>query len=214
MTRKGPSWTLATAVGVLALVGIAAAATHYFWEPYNPGFLDFPFVTALHVVLGGIYLILAPLQFVSRIRSRHLTYHRRVGRLLVAIGLVVGATALFMGLVIPFFGWGERVIIGLFGTVFLVALTMGFLHVRAGRVALHREWMMRAFAAGLSIATQRLIFFPALLIVEADPTDGQFAALWVAAFVAAFVLNLLVAEARIRATRRSRVPRATTPEST
>jgi hypothetical protein len=35
MTRKGPSWILATAVGVLALVGIAASATHYFWEPYN-----------------------------------------------------------------------------------------------------------------------------------------------------------------------------------
>ena len=213
MTRKGSSWTIATAVGVLALVGIAAAATHYLWEPYNPGFLDFPIVTALHVVLGGIYLVLAPLQFVRRIRSRHLAYHRRVGRLLVAIGLVVGATALFMGLVIPFFGWGERVIIGLFGTVFLVALTTGFLHVRAGRVALHREWMMRAFAVGLSIATQRLIFFPALLIVEADPTDGQFAALWVAAFVAAFVLNLFVAEARIRTSRRSLVPRAPTPGS-
>jgi uncharacterized membrane protein len=168
MTRKGPSWILATAVGVLALVGIAASATHYFWEPYNPAFLDFPIVTALHVVLGGIYLILAPLQFVSRIRSRHLAYHRRVGRLLVAIGLMVGATALFMGLVIPFFGWGERVIIGLFGTVFHVALTTGFLHVRAGRVALHREWMMRAFAVGLSIATQRLNFFPALWIVRVD----------------------------------------------
>jgi uncharacterized membrane protein len=213
MTRKGSSWTIATAVGVLALVGIAAAATHYLWEPYNPGFLDFPIVTALHVVLGGTYLVLAPLQFVRRIRSRHLAYHRRVGRLLVAIGLVVGATALFMGLVIPFFGWGERVIIGLFGTVFLVALSMGFLHIRAGRVALHREWMVRAFAVGLSIATQRLIFFPALLIVDAEPTDVQFAALWVAAFVAAFVLNLSVAEARIRATRRSRVPRATTPGS-
>ena len=165
------------------------------------------------MVLGGIYLVLAPLQFVRRIRTRHLAYHRRVGRLLVAIGLVVGATALFMGLVIPFFGWGERVIIGLFGTVFLVALSIGFLHVRAGRVALHREWMMRAFAVGLSIATQRLIFFPALLIVDADPTDGQFTALWVAAFVAAFVLNLFVAEARIRASRRSLVPRAPTPGS-
>jgi len=107
MTRKGLSWTLATAVGILVLVDIAASATHYFWEPYNPALLDFPFVTALHVVLGGIYLILAPLQFVCRIRSRHLAYHRRVGRLLVAIGVVLGATALFMGLVIPFFGWGR-----------------------------------------------------------------------------------------------------------
>ena len=212
MTRRGQSWPLVIGVGILALVGIAASATHYLREPYNPGFLEFPVVTALHVVLGALYLVLAPLQFVSKIRSRHLAYHRRAGRLLVAIGLVVGATAEFMGLVIPFFGWGERVIIGLFGTVFLVALTKGFLHVRAGRVALHREWMMRAFAVGLSIATQRLIFFPALLIV-ANPTDGQFEALWVAAFVAAFVLNLLVAETRIRATQGRSAPRAGTAQS-
>jgi hypothetical protein len=88
------------------------------------------------------------------------------------------------------------VIISLFGTVFLVALAKGFVHIRAGRVALHREWMMRAFATALSIATQRLIFFPALLIFT-DPTKGQLSALW----VAAFVLNVSVAETRIRATR-------------
>lgn len=213
MARRGIGWLLGVLVAFLALVGVGASAAHYLQEPYNPGFLDFPTVVALHVVLGGAYLTLAPFQFVRRIRSRHLGYHRRVGRLLVAIGLVVGATALFVGLVIPFFGWGERVIISLFGTAFLVALTKGFLYVRAGRVSLHREWMIRAFAVGLSIATQRLIFFPALLIVEADPSDVQFSVLWVAAFVAAFVLNLLVAEARIRATRRRRVPRAYTPES-
>lgn len=97
--------------------------------------------------------------------------------MLVAVGLNVGITAL----IIPFFGWGERVIIGLFRTVFLVALVKGFVHIRAGRVALHREWMMRAFATALSIATQRLIFFPALLIFT-DPTKGQLSALWVAAF--------------------------------
>jgi len=62
------------------------------------------------VVLGGIYLALAPLQFVRRLRSRHPGYHRWAGRGLVSIGLVVGATALFMGFVIPFSGWGERVI--------------------------------------------------------------------------------------------------------
>ena len=97
----------------MILVGVATFATHYLREPYNPGFLDFPVVTALHVVLGGLYLTLAPFQFIRRIRSRHLTYHRRVGRMLVAVGLVVGVTALLMGLIIPFFGWGERVIIGL-----------------------------------------------------------------------------------------------------
>ena len=34
--------------------GIAASDTHYLQEPYNPGFLEFPVVTAMHVVLGGL----------------------------------------------------------------------------------------------------------------------------------------------------------------
>jgi Predicted membrane protein (DUF2306) len=115
MVRRIVERPLGVVVGFLAIVGIAASATHYLYEPYNPGFLDFPTIVALHVVLGGLYLALAPFQFVKRIRSRHIGYHRRAGRVLVAIGLVVGATALFMGLVIPFSGWPEQVIIGLFG---------------------------------------------------------------------------------------------------
>ncbi len=159
-TRRAMRLPLGVVVGFLALVGVGASATHYLQEPYNPGFLQFPTIVALHVVLGGVYLALAPFQFVGRIRSRHLGYHRWAGRLLVAVGLVAGVTALFMGLVIPFSGWGERVIIGLFGSLFPFALVRGFLHVRAARVALHREWMIRAFAMGLSIATMRLIFVP------------------------------------------------------
>jgi hypothetical protein len=99
------------------------------------------------------------------------------------------------------------VIIGLFGTLFLVALLKGFVHVRAGRVALHREWMIRAFAIALSIATIRLIYIPALLIM-ADPTDAQNALLWDTSFAVAFVLNTSVAELWIRATRRSGASRA------
>ena len=107
-TRRDMRLPLGVVVGLLALVGIGASATHYLQEPYNPGFLRFPTIVALHVVLGGVYLALAPFQFVGRIRSWHLGYHRWVGRLLVAVGLVVGLTALFMGLVIPFSGWGSR----------------------------------------------------------------------------------------------------------
>ena len=114
---------------------------------------------------------------------------------------------MFMGLVIPFSGWRERVIIGLFGTLFLVALLKGFVHVRAGRVALHREWMIRAFAIALAVATIRLIYIPAQLIV-ADLTDAQNAVLWDTSFAVAFVVNTSVAEFWIRATRRGGTPRA------
>src|ERR687897_3581215 len=208
MTRQTMLWPLGVAVGFLALIGVGASVAHYLQEPYNPGFLEYPTIVAVHVGLGGLSLPLPPFQFVRRIRSRHLAYHRRVGRLLVAIGVVVGATALFMGLVIPFSGWGERVIIGLFGSLFLVALLKGFVHVRAGRVALHREWMIRAFAVGLAIATARLIFFPTLLITMADPTEKRFGTLLVVSLAVAFVLHAAVAELWIRATRRSGALRA------
>jgi uncharacterized membrane protein len=195
MTRQTMPWPLGVAVGFLALIGVGASVAHYLQEPYNPGFLEYPTIVAVHVVLGGFYLTLAPFQFVRRIRSRHLAYHRRVGRLLVAIGVVVGVTALFMGLVIPFC------------SLFLAALLKGFVHVRAGRVALHREWMIRAFAIALAVATIRLIYIPALLMV-ADPTDAQNAVLWDTSFAVAFVLNTSVAELWIRATRKSGAPRA------
>lgn len=213
MKSKGLRRLLVVVVGFLALIGIAASAAHYLQEPYNPGFLEYPTVVALHVVLGAFYLALAPFQFVRRIRSRHLGYHRWAGRVLVSIGLVVGATALFMGLVIPLSGWPERVVIGLFGSLFLIALLKGFVHIRAKRVALHREWMIRAFAIGLAIATMRLIFVPALLVV-ADPSYGQIATLSVASFTVAFVLHSSLAEIWIRLTRKSGVPRTRAAKAT
>jgi hypothetical protein len=63
-----PRWLLAGLVGFLALVGVGAAVGHYFLEPYNPGFLRYPAITAAHVVLGGVFLALAPFQFVGRLR--------------------------------------------------------------------------------------------------------------------------------------------------
>lgn len=194
-------WLLGTLVGLLALIGVGASVVHYLTTPYNPGFLEFPVMTAFHVILGGVYLALAPFQFVQRIRARWLGYHRWVGRLLVAIGLVTGVTALFMGFVIPAAGWPESVVIGLFGFLFLAALVLGFIHVRAGRIALHREWMIRAFAIGLAIATTRLISVPTILWLG-NPTDQQTGLIVLGSFTASFLLHAGFAEWWIYHTRK------------
>jgi uncharacterized membrane protein len=189
----------------LALLGVLAAAAHFTAEPYNPGFVEHPVITKLHVVLGGLYLAVAPFQFSRRVRSRAIGYHRAAGRALVAAGVLVGLSALFLGLVVPFSGDPERVVIGLFGGYFLVCLITGFVRVRQGRISEHREWMMRAFAVALSIATMRLIFIPALLILG-EPTDQQ-AAFWsVASFAMAFTVHATTAEMVIWSGRRAARP--------
>ena len=88
---------LSVVVGFLALGGVGTAVTHYLYEPYNPGFLKYPTIVALHVILGGFYMALAPFQFARMIRSRHLGYHRWAGRVLVSIGLLIGTTGVLWG---------------------------------------------------------------------------------------------------------------------
>lgn len=194
------NWILRIVVSLLALIGIGASVAHYWVEPYNPGFRHYATITALHVILGAVYLALAPLQFVQQIRRRWQGYHRWAGRLLISIGLVIGITALFMGIVFPTAGWPQSIVNSFFGILFLVALVLGFVHVRAGRIALHREWMIRAFAIGLAIATTRLISVPAIIWLD-EPTERQAELIVLGSFTVSFILHASFAEWWIRHTR-------------
>jgi hypothetical protein len=202
MVRSNGHRCLGILVAFLAITGVGAPVFYFLREPSNPRFMDYPIITLMHVIPGGIYLAIAPFQFLSRIRSRWLNYHRWAGRFLVSIGLVLGAAALFLALVIPFSATWERVIIGFFGALFLVALVIGILRVRAGQIARHREWMIRAFAIALAIATMRLLFVPALIIAGAS-SQSQIATLSIVSFTVAFSLHLGFAEFWIRHSRKA-----------
>jgi uncharacterized membrane protein len=187
-------------IGFLAFVGVSSAAAHFFREPYNPGFLKHPNMTALHVIPGGIYLALAPLQFVAPFRNRWPSWHRWVGRALSAISIVIGLTAAFLAIVVPFSGNPERIVNGFFAAFFVFAIVKGVRHIRAKRVDLHREWMIRAFAIGLAIATMRLIMVPTIIIMG-DITDEGAATLSIISFTLGFFIHWAVAEWWIRYTR-------------
>ncbi len=206
---------LAAFLGLLliafATLGIGAAVFHFMRPPYNEGFEHYPLIVKSHVVLGALYLFFGVFQFVPAIRNNWISYHRAAGRLLVAIALIIGVTALFMGLIIPFSGLPEQVVMGFFGTFFLISIITGFTHVRAGRIAMHREWMIRAYALGAAIVTMRLIFIPLLIINKV--TSNEITALYsIGSFTVAFVIHALIAELWIRSTR-SGSPRASNCEA-
>jgi hypothetical protein len=187
-------------VAGLAAFGVSAAVAHFLVEPYNSGFAEHPMITGTHVVLGALYLTFAPAQLIGRIRTQAIGYHRWAGRFLVPTGVLVGLSALFLGLVVPFSGHLERIVIGIFGGLFLISLVLGYVRVRQGRIGEHREWMLRAFAIGLSVATMRVLFIPALMIAG-DLSNDQIALLSVGSFTAAFLLHAAAAEWWIRRTR-------------
>jgi uncharacterized membrane protein len=162
-------------------------------------FAHYPILTLIHIVPGMLFMILGPLQFRAGIRARHLRWHRWSGRVFVACGLVIGITALVMSFGMPAIGGvNQAAATTLFGAFFLFALCKAFWHIRRREIALHREWMIRAFAIGLAVATIRPIvgvFFATSPLTGLTPREFFGTAFWIG-----FVLHLIAAEAWIRAT--------------
>jgi hypothetical protein len=113
-----------TVVWMLACIGIVAAMSRYLlphdlhlamakvlYGPYAieqlPVLTRHPVTEFIHRFGGFLYMTLGPLQFISSIRSRHLSFHRWAGRILVALSLFVGASALVMVTLYPYTGVRE-----------------------------------------------------------------------------------------------------------
>src|ERR1700693_3615119 len=167
-------------------------------------FAHYPVLTLIHIVPGLLFMLLGPLQFSSTIRARHLRWHRWSGRVFVICGLVIGISALIMSFGMPAIGGvHQAVATSLFGLYFLLALSRAFWLIRRREVALHREWMVRAFSIGLAVATIRPIvgiFFATSRFSGLTPREFFGIAFWIG-----FVLHLIAAEAWIRATSQATI---------
>jgi uncharacterized membrane protein len=160
----------------------------------------------LHVLSAGMYALLGPFQFATRFRQRRPGWHRKAGRFLVAGGLVVGLSAIWMTLFYPRPAGTGELLFGLrllFGSAMVWSIVLGFSAIRRGDVARHRAWMIRAYAIGLGAGTQVLTLLAGELI--GGPPDELSRALLMGA---AWVINLAVAEWAIRKRRNSQPLRA------
>jgi uncharacterized membrane protein len=170
--------------------------------PLDAAFARYAPLTMLHIVPGLIFVVLGPLQFVKSLRTRRPQAHRRIGRIVLTSGLVTGVTALAMTTQMAIGGATERAATALFGVLFLFALARAFACIRRRHVALHREWMIRAFSLGIAVATVRPIvgaFFATQSLTHLTPPEFFGIAFWLG-----FTLHLIAAEAWINYTRQGR----------
>jgi uncharacterized membrane protein len=163
-------------------------------------YIEHPVVTALHMLSGILFISLAPLQFLKKFRSKRLDLHRRLGRVLVACALISGTYGLISTIVLPAFGGlPSEAAAWFFGPLFLFAIVRAFWCARNKKIIQHQQWMIRAFALGLGVGTQRVI-----LIILMTSTGYSFEESFGTALWLGFGLNLLIAESWINATRNKR----------
>ena len=162
-------------------------------------YIQHPWVSLLHIVPGTLFLTLAPLQFVARIRQRRISIHRGMGRVLATCAAISGVIVLVLNFLFPAFGGiSTQTATAFFGVIFLFSLAMAIRHILRKEVRQHREWMIRTFSLAMGVATVR-VFFVLLGALTGPSLEDNFGA----SFWLGFGVNLVVAEVWIHHTRRT-----------
>ena len=186
--------------GTLRLVELAGGPLLL---PANPRMTASPLPVFVHVLSAVPYAVLGAFQFSSRFRRQHPRWHRRTGRVVVALGLAVALSGLWMT---AFYarqpGTGElSYLLRLtFGSALAGSLVLGVSAIRRGDVGTHRAWMTRAYAIALAAGTQTftLAIGPAVFGPGVLTKDLSLGAAW--------LVNLAVAEVVIRRAAARRPP--------
>jgi Predicted membrane protein (DUF2306) len=203
-------WGATLLLTAIALIAVARRTYVILYPPSaNPRFAaaagmdgvfaHHPSLTLAHILPAGLFMILMPLQFVRRIRTRYPAWHRWSGRFLVLLGVGVGVSALAMSYTTTIGGADETAATTVFALLFLVFLGLGFRDARLRQIASYREWMIRAFGVALGVATTRPIVGVFFAVSRSSPHEFFGTAFWLG-----FTLTLAGAEFWIRYSRRLR----------
>jgi uncharacterized membrane protein len=192
-------WSALIVLILIALVAVGvriatdwpnvAAGTVPSEDSFDRRYALHPVLAYVHILPGVIYLLGAPFQLSRRFRERHLTLHRRMGRVVLPAGVAAGVFAIVFGTLFPFGGLSEASATVVFGAYFISALVIALIAIKGRDVTRHRRWMIRAFAIGLAIATIRIWIglFQVFGVLSFEHSFGV-------AFWLSFVLHALAAE--------------------
>jgi uncharacterized membrane protein len=172
------------AVEILFRLGMLGAAPHR----------SISLLFVIHALLGGVALLMAPLQLNAYLLHRQRKLHRLLGRIYVVTIWLSSTSGLGLAL---FFDvtLAARIVLGLLAVLWFGTTSIAFLQVRQGQIATHREWMIRSVA---------LSFFFVTFSVWVPGLAGSGLPVAISYPLAVFLswsLNLLLAEWWIRRTR-------------
>ncbi len=196
-------WLLGAAVTLSAVARLVSMAQGAAMDTLpddhvDKHYLQHAIVVLLHLVPGLAFVLLGPVQFSTQLRKRYPKWHNRAGKVFVVSGIIAGVSALWMNQTFPPVGGILKYTSNVaFGVTLIGTLMLAMAAIWRRRVGAHRAWMMRAFAIGTGVATQRVLLVP-LFIAFGDLSDTLIGAgTW-----AGWLLNVAVAEILIRRSRR------------
>lgn len=181
---------------LLSCIGVSVYSTRYFvTSPSDPHFAQYILPLRLHVAGGIGALLVGPWQFSRRLRSRALELHRWLGRFYL-LEVLLGSIAGFAMALVSKEGLATHLGFGLLAVLWFFTGLRAYRAIRVGRIAEHRQWMIRNFALTLAAVTLRN-YLPLMLFALHWPFRTAYSAVaWLC-----WVPNLFVAEWMVRRSR-------------
>lgn len=153
-------------------------------ELFNNTFWNLAFY--IHIVLGGLALLIGWTQFSAKIRAKKLNLHRQIGKIYVISSLLSSLTSVY----IAFYATGGLITsLGFFclGIIWFYTTLIAYLHIKKGSIANHEKMMIYSYASCFAAVTLR-IWLPLLVILFNDFTTAYGIVAWLC-----WIPNLLIA---------------------
>ncbi len=105
-----------------------------------------------HTLCGVIALLAGPIQFSSRLRQRHLKFHRVLGRIYVVSVFIAAATGVALANGRPGFPGTSMQ-----AAAWVVCTTAAVITARNRQILAHRQWMARSYAVTFTFVSSRVL---------------------------------------------------------
>lgn len=156
-----------TAAKILVWTGIVALAVGFiikyvlfYYRHYDAASFDVYWPRRgwlfLHINGGTLALLMGPWQFWTGLRQRNLAIHRWTGRLFL-LGVAMGVIGSIGLIATTTFGWAFATGIAGLASAWLVTTSMAYYSIRKSLIALHKEWMVRAYVVTFAFVTFRIL---------------------------------------------------------
>ncbi len=145
----------------------------------------------MHIILGGISLLIGWTQFREKLRYQYLQLHRTLGAIYLLCVLLSGTSGLYIayyatGGLVSTLGFSSLAILWLFTSY------KAYAYIRQGKVKAHKYWMIRSYALTFAAVTLRL-WLPFLInICSLDFISAYKIVAWLCWVPNVFIAELII----------------------
>ena len=110
----------------------------------------------MHITGGMVALLTGPWQFWTGFRTRYARLHRWTGRVFLG-GVAAGSIGALRIAIGTTYGWAFGFSLIALATTWITTAGMAYYAIRRRQVAIHKEWMVRAYVVTFAFVTFRVL---------------------------------------------------------